>query len=433
MDKKELKELLDAIKEELTASAQKMSEAKSSVPYGGASPSNHKYYKAVSLKKALAAVDNAEKKYLSQKESQKDTDKEQLQAWLKEQIHDLTYGTMTATVEPSGYDDRLSPSTILSAFHSYQESKKEMSFSDYLLDFTYNIFDDARDYEEYYLLEEIEKRLRNSPSAIQSAYADVTEDLSAWETLALGGYEGTNIDMRAFLDTDYKVNLMFATKEERNLDYGAITGQFPYDIADSNLTDDKSRYEQYANNALTYLIHQQGYAVQDIYKEFYSEITDTESLFVETTAEELQDAYNMTELTALVTLKGHTLLDVLDKVAKGENYLRLAKDTTIGLFNEWDGSGSAFGITLEKDAVLPCSMITNVQMEGAEKQINHGWTVDSVYGLVGSMWKDAGEIVEDSAEIVENTGEIVTEKAEDMYEAFKDCCKEVQREEIELG
>ena len=47
---------MDRIVERLEKEGQKMSEAKSMIKYGKASPSSHRYYKAISVKKAIEIV-----------------------------------------------------------------------------------------------------------------------------------------------------------------------------------------------------------------------------------------------------------------------------------------------------------------------------------------------------------------------------------------
>ena len=59
----------------------------------------------------------------------------------------------------------------------------------------------------------------------------------------------------------------------------------------------------------------------------------------------------------------------------------------MGIFNQWSGCGGVLDILLEKDAVMPLSMIRGFQIEGQSDP--EGYTVNDVYGLVGSCWKPA--------------------------------------------
>ena len=58
-----MKEFVEKLIERLEENGQKMCEAKSSVPYGKHSPSNHRYYKAISVKKAIHIVNQLAEEY----------------------------------------------------------------------------------------------------------------------------------------------------------------------------------------------------------------------------------------------------------------------------------------------------------------------------------------------------------------------------------
>ena len=51
-----MKEFIDKLIERLEENGQRMAEAKSIKPYGKSSPSCHRYYKAISVKKAISIV-----------------------------------------------------------------------------------------------------------------------------------------------------------------------------------------------------------------------------------------------------------------------------------------------------------------------------------------------------------------------------------------
>ena len=69
---------------------------------------------------------------------------------------------------------------------------------------------------------------------------------------------------------------------------------------------------------------------------------------------------------------------------KGTGTITISKDTMCGLFNTWDGGGSDLGIELDKDVVLPIKAIFTAEIETGKSE--YGYSVDSVYGLVGSAW-----------------------------------------------
>ena len=55
-----------------------------------------------------------------------------------------------------------------------------------------------------------------------------------------------------------------------------------------------------------------------------------------------------------------------------------------GLFDVWSGGGSLLEIELDKDVVLPIKCIWHAEIETGKSE--YGYSVDSVYGLVGSAW-----------------------------------------------
>lgn len=110
--------------------------------------------------------------------------------------------------------------------------------------------------------------------------------------------------------------------------------------------------------------------------------------FIESVNEEVTENSSeaMSELVALVRMDGNQMLDFLDAVEKGTDSLVLPKDyATLGVFNQWSGCGGTLDIRLERDAVLPLSMVREFNIEG-QREVSGSYTVDSVYGLVSSMW-----------------------------------------------
>ena len=69
---------------------------------------------------------------------------------------------------------------------------------------------------------------------------------------------------------------------------------------------------------------------------------------------------------------------------KGKGTITISKDTMCGLFDVWSGGGSVLEIELDKDVVLPIKCIWKAEIETGKSE--YGYSVDSVYGLVGSAW-----------------------------------------------
>lgn len=346
---------------------------------------------------------------ITEGEITEDIMKNELKEWLKEQVKDVTRGEMTSSIEPASYDDKLSADTVLKAFNEYcraveRKNPRCETFEDYLNETTAPLFEESIFYHEEWLLDQIENKLSSAPANVQEAYEELkAENTVTWEILEMGGYTGTGVEMHEFLDMDYHINIMLATDNERNSDMSAITAMFHGEICDSTSLEDKffneeSHFTPVVDNALTYLVHQQGYELDAVYQSWVSG-KESENAFVKSVVDEVNDNYygGCTELTAMVSLKGEELLTVLDNIAHGTNNLSFSKETEMGLFNEWSGAGSALEIALEQPAVFPADMVRNVQFEGASKDTNDGYTVDDVYGLIGSVWEKGSVTVTEEA------------------------------------
>lgn len=186
-----------------------------------------------------------------------------------------------------------------------------------------------------------------------------------YELLEQFGYEGATVDMSEFLDHDYKVNLLLATEQELNYD----------------------------NTSISRMAH--GIIGED------GKLT-------------LKD-YNE-QLTALISINGNNLVEMLDKVAEGKDNIVLGTDTVIGLYDRMNGAGSDFEIQLEEDMVIPTTMVQIVQMESSGRsdvvssKDNIGYSVDDTYGFVGTQWQDSYKGITDKAPT------LVQENMKETYE-----------------
>lgn len=184
-----------------------------------------------------------------------------------------------------------------------------------------------------------------------------------------------NPDYSHFMKDDVRVNLLLGTAGERNSDFTDI-----YD----------NMFEE-PDNGLFWLIKQQGYTLRELSDEMADYVNGKEASpdrkFLRSVCEELNNTpYQMGCLTVLM----QSSLEELSAYAmhEGSEFV-LPKNAMLGIFNPWNGSGSLLEIQLEKDLVIPDEMIWDYQIEGIR---TGGYTVDQVYGLVGSCWKPAEEL-----------------------------------------
>lgn len=349
-------------------------------------------------------------------EQEQTVSKEEVIAWGKETLSDLTNGTNQLVITPSGYDDFISSSTILNAFQEYSGSKPKVirpentSFSNYLYDEIQDSLFDNVAYLEEELASQIKTLAEEKGDAFVEALENLDEDLP-YELLEQFGYEGATVDMSEFLDHDYKVNLLLATEQELNYDntsisrmaHGIIGEDGKLTLKDYNDFHDKTvtaadQLETYSDNALSYLVHQQGYTVEEMMHTVQARIAESNydtSEFIESVVNELDGTYSdyNEQLTALISINGNNLVEMLDKVAEGKDNIVLGTDTVIGLYDRMNGAGSDFEIQLEEDMVIPTTMVQIVQMESSGRsdvvssKDNIGYSVDDTYGFVGTQWQ----------------------------------------------
>lgn len=300
------------------------------------------------------------------------------------------------------YDDKISEENFLTAYDNYKEeveqAKKngvayEMSFENYLYEDVFERWDiyDRLIYEYDYFYD----NLSDDDKEAVDAYLEN----EGYQTLD-EAFQGTSAESISFaIDDvlpDLHINLMFATEEEQNQDMGSIAYTLVKDdietfkgFSDYLQTQSPDAISRRFDNAMTYLVEQQGHSMVEIAERYYDTNSSDNSFISSLYNELINNTYDMCELTALVNVNDKKGLDVLEQIARGEGNIELSKDTMIGFFNEWNGSGSCLDIALEKPLILPASMVRNVQVEKAyydRDTKGHGYSVDSVYGLIGRAW-----------------------------------------------
>lgn len=302
--------------------------------------------------------------------------------------------------------------------------------------------------------EEIRKQIKNAD------YADIIDDLNEC------GYIGVDYNIDQLLkNTSVKVNILLGTDTERNYDMSSIITAFGNDYQ-YPFTDYAMPSVDDYDNAFTYLIHQQGHTIKEVLANHLDCCKDkTTSDFVKGAVTEIENNSSeaMSELGVYIQLNGNDILEFCNKLQEGKGYLVFDKDINIGLFNEWSGTCGYPDNYLEKDFVVPVSMIRNVQIEGArsyeqmknereklqeklnkakenndsysvayyEKQLDtmgrNGYTIDDVCGMVGDFWKSNSVSYTDTAPTLVNENiETTLNEIEQTIEE-KNKCEEIER------
>lgn len=313
---------------------------------------------------------------------------------LPQLLKDVNYGSNVITISSFSYDDKLSSEQILNCYNNYCNYGMNEGYANFEAYLEYYVDDVLWEYrEEVYssLIADIKKGLPDRLYEIFDDYVDELGDYGVLEDIAKAEVE---IDTYSYID-ECHINLMFATRKELNFDNGAIHDAFNSNIGDINVRGNEEYYKDSLDNSLSYVIHQQGHTIKEVYEALYSDKNNADNNFVKSVVNELDGmTYSMSNVTALTSCGGKDLINLLDSIAhkKSDIFISLPTTTEIGLYNEWLGSGSALEISLEKPLVIPADMVRNVQFESTSsndrvsKSANNGYSVDDTYSLVHSVW-----------------------------------------------
>ena len=298
------------------------------------------------------------------------------------------------------YNDKVDSRTVAEVFDEYSEMIQNAKQNGTEPDYTsFAAYLEDKIYEKWDLWQAVEDQTKSdfeysrTPEevAVVKEYLE-EEGISLGEALDAEGFAGVSWSISDIF-SEHHMNLMLATPNEQNEAMGSIPSMF-YDVQElhDNLQRSTPEYQdKHFDNALSYLVHQQGYKMSQVAEVYFTGEPTTDT-FLQSVVDELNEFpdYSMAELTALVTLDSDGL-EVLDQIAKGEGTIELSENTMLGIYNEWQGTGSALEIDLKKPLVIPADMVRNVQIEGQKSDAVRGYTVNDVYGLVGSCWKGTVE------------------------------------------
>lgn len=309
------------------------------------------------------------------------------------------------------YRDEVDPTIVNKGLGSIEEYGGNLK--DYLYEHYYN--NTFYDYDSEQL-ESIKTQIEECDNDVfKKIYEKETEKdypggLSDYLS-SVAGYEGLDLNLDKLLGkSDFKVNLLLATEQEINHDMCSIVNSYGNNLEAINT--DRLQVKD-LDNALTFLIHQQGHTVEEVYDTLLFN-KETDSKFIKSLVSELDNCtYTMNNLTVLVKLNGNQLVDLHDDIDENDN-ITLSKDCMLGLYNKWNGSGSVLEIELERDLVIPKSMIYDTQVEDRFSKRVGEYTVDHTYGLCGDAWVDGYEGKSEQAP------ELKAEDMEQMLHNIKD-------------
>lgn len=303
--------------------------------------------------------------------------------------------------------DRVEPSQVRAAVQEF-ESAGYASPQAYLECVT---FQDAAIYHQDEFLKELGEMAEQSGGEVAREYRRALDEGTIWDDLDRSGYKGVDLMMESALSQSrIDVNLLFATEEELNRDTCSIVDAFGSSCSSPRA---ESLDAGDLDNALSYLVNQQGYSITDLYAALDDAMID--STFIQTAADEVDE--NSSECTsclvALLATDALTYIELCGIAGKeGHDVILPKSDCTIGIFDKEQGCGGALGICPERDVVMPSELIFEVQAERAGGTLRDGYTVDQAYGLVPEAWRP-------SIALKEGGGPIKMEKFDEVLDAMR--------------
>lgn len=195
--------------------------------------------------------------------------------------------------------------------------------------------------------------------------------------------------IKHFLDCTYHVNIFLDTGDG-NYDF-TLNSVYP-----SYCQDEPSQIDKKAG--IVFLAKTQGYRKTELSDALNKgEVKD--SKFLKSMFEEVENiSSNINVVTFLVEMTLNDIIQLNKLVNHQEDnghkcdatkrpycgYIVLDKSVMSGLYDHWNGGGSILELQFEKDIKIPVKYIRSALPDGCD-----GYSIDKVYGLCSSAWKDA--------------------------------------------
>ena len=287
------------------------------------------------------------------------------------QIYEQTnYGIVSNTYEAD--EDTILTWLKGNDFLEWLTEKKTFSFKEYCTHFCISE-DFFMGTDAHTIIENIlsiiayraEERIGTFSSCMDELYQDL-QDIVVDDITAIS----QPVKLNLLLQGEYEFTSGFTIIHQLN---GILSGRIELSRAD---------LEQ---NALTWLIYQQGYTLQDL-------VTNTNSIFLQSVREELQnisDDINILTIACTASVKDMEVAGLNAGAVKQP--LKFSKDVTIGLFDPQRGTGSLMCIALEKPLIIPQEMIFDIQIEDA-KNNEYSHTIDSTFKDIDNPWETTLEV-----------------------------------------
>ena len=186
---------------------------------------------------------------------------------------------------------------------------------------------------------------------------------------------------------DYPIN--WAESQEFCFNIIVSNGDDNYDFwLNEHIIDEDGNVDQDAEKAgIVWLAKQQGYTLDQVVEVLKDEDNVSTNEFLASISSEVYNGYGCEALTFCVKMTLGQAIALKEKMKANPNgSIVLDKRATCGLFDSWQGGGSALGITCEKDIEIPFENIWKFYID--EKRSNRYDSIHNVYGTDSSIWRD---------------------------------------------
>lgn len=197
-------------------------------------------------------------------------------------------------------------------------------------------------------------------------------------------YEEHEDDIMDWINENVYFNPPYEHYEKQEVLVNIIvdTGDGNYDYTCNNFLNhyapDIEELEIEKESSVLWLVEQQGYTKEDLIDVIKFEY-NKENKFLDSLNDELFNSCTMMNaLTFSVKIELGELIDLLDDPRD----IVLAKDTSCGLVDFWQGSGSLLNIHLDKEVVIP-EEYARVTIDGSV-----GYSIREIYGMCPSFWTE---------------------------------------------
>lgn len=291
------------------------------------------------------------------------------------------------------------------------EEKLEKEIIEYLKGQKEYIYTDYRDFEDVEKLLEKYNTIDDFVDMIVDSYYDYAGDIQ-------DDYVN-NIIKEFNLDDDNRDEVHELVNEYLEIEYPTeefLNQEIKVNIMCNFYNESNSDFID--NGWLRWLLQSQGYKLKDYPalkalaecrclvpagNGFYKDPNDTDELkeelkkdkyknkFINSIVDELINLYH--EYMRSFTLLGKMTIKEYFSFKEGNlKTIYFKKDIMCGLFNAWSGCGSILEIQLEKDIKINVKNIFHIQVENIKNDYP-SYTVDDVYGLVGSCWTNCYPVI----------------------------------------